>query len=447
MNTFKAIFTDWKIAKRLLITLGLILLFRWGVMIPVPGTTVTGSEFDTGSFLGIMNTLGGGGLTQFSIFALGVSPYITSSIIIQLLSSDVIPSLTNLNKQGERGRIKIEKITRLITIGIAVMQALAIILALSSSGYITIVGYNGTLGMFTLTMIMVSGSLITLWIADQITISGIGNGTSIIIMVGIVARIPTVLSGQLSYFVDSSSTAELYLLGMVNFIFYILFTLGLVWLISFFETSERRLPIQQTGQGLNLINDKQTYLPIKVNPAGIIPVIFSSAIISLPGTIAQFFDTEGAIWVTNNFALTSIFGILFYSLLLILFTFFYAHININSVDTANNFQKSSTFIIGVVPGKDTEKYISKVVTRLTVMGSLGLTFLAIMPYSLTFIGIPKSIAVGGTSMIILVSVAIDLWEQLQARVIASQTNVKQKQKIYQKENKGLEGNSETILFD
>lgn len=447
MQTFKAIFTDWKIAKRLLITLAFIFLFRWGIMISVPGTKVQGNEFDSGSFIGIMNTLGGGGLTNFSIFALGVSPYITSSIIIQLLSTDVIPYLSRLNKQGERGRIKVEKITRILALFIAFMQSLAVILALSSSGYLNLGKYNGLGGIMIITMIMVAGSIITLWIADQITVSGVGNGTSIIIVVGIVARIPSALSSELSFFIGEASTAELILVGTLNFIFYLLFTFGLIWLIAFFETSERRLPIQQTGQGLNLVNDEQTYLPIKVNPAGVIPVIFASAIISLPGTIAQFFgDTRGAVWVVENISLNSIIGVILYALLLFLFGMFYAHININSIEMSENFQKSSTFIIGIKPGDDTEKYISRTVTRLSIIGSFQLMVLAIMPYLLTFTGIPKQIAVGGTSMIILVSVAIDTWEQINARVIASQTTVKQKTKTYQKENK-KKGNSSTILFD
>ncbi len=447
MNTLNAIFTDWKLAKRILITLVFVLLFRLGVMITIPGVEVNTSQaWDTGSFIGIMNTLGGGGLTNFSIFALGVSPYITASIIIQLLSSDVIPSLTRLNKQGEKGRIKVEKITRLTTIGIATMQALAVILALEGSGYIT-GGIDSWSGIMALTAIMVSGSIISLWIADQITMSGVGNGTSIVIMVGIVARIPAMMSGQYNYFIADKNSAELVIIGIMSFIFYLFFTFSLIWLIAFFETSERRLPIQQTGQGLNLINDKQTYMPIKVNPAGVIPVIFASAVISLPGTIAQFFgDTQGAIWVQEHFALTDWFGLTIYSILLVLFTFFYAHININSVDTAESFQKSSTFIIGVTPGEDTERYISKTVTRLSVMGAIELTVLAILPYLLTFTGIPRSIAVGGTSMIILVSVAIDTWEQVQARAIASQTTVKQKQKIHERRQTNKKS-SDTILFD
>ncbi len=452
MQTFKAIFTDWKIAKRILITLAFIFLFRWGIMTPIPGTEITGSEFDSGSFIGIMNTLGGGGLTNFSIFALGVSPYITASIIIQLLSTDVIPSLTRLNKQGEKGRIKIEKITRITTLFIASMQSLAVVLALTTDSgggsYVTLPpSMNGMGGIFMLTLIMVAGSMISLWIADQITVSGVGNGTSIIIVVGIVSRVPAMLGQQIDFFLPDSATAELLLLGAMNFIFYMLFTLGLIWLIAFFETSERRLPIQQTGQGLNLINDEQTYLPIKVNPAGVIPVIFASAIMSLPGTIAQFFgDTQGAQWVIENISLTAPIGITIYAVLMFLFGMFYAHININSIDMAESFQKSSTFIIGVTPGEDTEKYISRTVTRLSIIGSFELTMLAIMPYLLTFIGIPRQIAVGGTSMIILVSVAIDTWEQINARVISSQTTVKQKTKKYQKETKN-KGNSSTILFD
>ncbi len=448
MQTFKAIFTDWKIAKRLLITLAFIFLFRWGIMTPIPGTSVSGTEFDSGSFIGIMNTLGGGGLTNFSVFALGVSPYITSSIIIQLLSTDVIPSLSRLNKQGEKGRIKVEKITRILTLFIAFMQSLAVILALNSTGYLNLGVYNGFGGIMLVTIIMVAGSMVTLWIADQITVSGVGNGTSIIIVVGIAARIPTLMSSELAFFIGDASTAELIMVGAMNFIFYLLFTFGLIWLIAFFETSERRLPIQQTGQGLNLVNDEQTYLPIKVNPAGVIPVIFASAIMSLPGTIAQFFgDTRGAIWVIENISLSAPIGIAIYAILLFLFGMFYAHININSIDMAENFQKSSTFIIGVKPGEDTERYISRTVTRLSIIGSLELTLLAIMPYLLTFFGIPKQIAVGGTSMIILVSVAIDTWEQINARVIASQTTVKQKTKSYQKDTKRDNGSSATILFD
>ena len=448
MNVIKAIFTDWKIAKKVLVTLLFVLLFRWGVMLTIPGVTIVPSEaFDSGSFLGIMNTLGGGGLSNFSIFALGVSPYITASIIIQLLSSDVIPSLTSLNKQGEKGRIKVEKITRLLTIVIAIVQSISVILALSAQGSLDLGEFTGVSGMIILTMIMVSGSIITLWIADQITMSGVGNGTSIIIMVGIVAGIPALISGSYNQFIGSALSSERIMLGIMDFLFYIVFTFSLVWLIAFFETSQRRLPIQQTGQGLNLINDKQTYLPIKVNPAGVIPVIFASAIMSLPGTIAQFFpETEASNWVIVNFSLQKSFGLLFYSLLLVSFTFFYSHININSQETADNFQKSSTFIIGIKPGKETEAYISKVVTRLAFMGAAVLTGLAIMPYILGSFGVPKSIAVGGTSMIILVSVAIDTWEQLEARVISSATTVKAKQKLHVK--KGTNKNqSETILFD
>ncbi len=447
MQTFKAIFTDWKIAKRLLVTLAFIFLFRWGIMISIPGTQVTGQEFDSGSFIGIMNTLGGGGLTKFSIFALGVSPYITSSIIIQLLSTDVVPALTRLNKQGEKGRIKVEKITRIVTIFIAFMQSLAVILALDSSGYLDLGVYNGFAGIMLIASIMVAGSMISLWIADQITMSGVGNGTSILIVVGIASRIPAMLNNELHFFIADGQTAEQVLIGAMNLTFYFLFTMGLIWLIAFFETSERRLPIQQTGQGLNLVNDEQTYLPIKVNPAGVIPVIFASAIMSLPGTIAQFFgDTRGAVWVIEDVSLTAPFGVALYAILMFLFGMFYAHININSIDMSENFQKSSTFIIGVTPGRDTEKYISRTVTRLSIIGSTQLMVLAVMPYLLTFIGIPRQIAVGGTSMIILVSVAIDTWEQINARVIASQTTVKNKTKVYQKETK-KKGSSSTILFD
>jgi len=449
MNVIKSVFTDWKIAKRLLITLLLIFLFRWGTLITIPGINFDEGDIDQSSFIGIMNMLGGGGISKFSIFAMGVSPYITASIIIQLLSSDVIPYLTRLTKQGEKGSIKIEKITRVLTIAIAIVQSLALIIAFDAAGKFTDPSGSpiqiGTTELIGLTMIMVSGSMISLWIADQITTSGVGNGTSIIILIGIVARMPTLMLNQFLWFTGSTSSSEQLLTSVIQFSLYLLFTATLIWLIAYFETSQRRIPIQQTGQGLNLVNDKQTYLPIKINPAGVIPVIFASSIMSLPGTIAQFFQgSAGSFWVTKHFALTDPFGLSIYTLLLILFTFFYAHININSEQISENFQKSSTFIIGVTPGEETEKYISSVVTSLSVIGSAFLTLLAITPYLLTFLGMPRSIAVGGTSMIILVSVSMDTWEQLQARVIASNTTVKQKEKIHKKKN---DSNSHTILFD
>ncbi|AHK22434.1 SecY translocase [Candidatus Hepatoplasma crinochetorum Av] len=420
----REIFTNWKILKRILITLIFILLFRLGTLITIPGVTVTNNDFagDTNSqFLSLLNIIGGGGLLTFSIFALGVTPYITASIIIQLLSADVIPYLTRLNKQGEKGRIKIEKITRIVTIFIAIIQGFAIVFAMNSAGYIeqgTLFESEWAMILFAV-LIMVTGSMISIWIADEITMRGVGNGTSLLIATGIVARIPYKFENIWGLFINDDSFV---FTGFILFLFYLAVAILFVFLLSFFEISERRIPIQQTGKGLNLEEDKQTYLPLKINPAGVVPVIFASAIITLPPTIAQFFpDSAFKEWVIINFSLTSALGLTLYGLLIIAFTYFYAQININPEETAKNFQKSSTFIVGIKPGKETEKYLVRTVNSVSTYGAFLLAFIATLPFILTFFGISQSAALGGTGLIILVSVGIDTTDQIKSRILAEQT--------------------------
>ncbi|BDV03575.1 MAG: protein translocase subunit SecY [Candidatus Hepatoplasma scabrum] len=427
----KEIFTNQKILKRILITLIFILLFRLGTLITIPGVTLTDQDFagNTNSqFLALLNIIGGGGLLTFSIFALGVTPYITASIIIQLLSTDVIPYLTRLNKQGEKGRIKLEKITRIVTIFIAIIQAFAIVLAMNSSGYIeqgTLFDSEWAMVLFAV-LIMVTGSMVSIWIADQITMKGVGNGTSLLIATGIVARIPYKFENIWGTFINDDSFV---FTGFVLVLFYLIIALMFVFLLSFFEISERRIPIQQTGKGLNLNDENQTYLPLKINPAGVVPVIFASAIITLPPTIAQFFpDSSFKEWVIINFSLTSALGLTLYGLLIIAFTYFYSQININPEETAKNFQKSSTFIVGVKPGKETETYLTKTVNSVATYGAFLLAFIAILPFILTFFGVSQSAALGGTGLIILVSVGIDTTDQIKSRILAERAKTQAKVK-------------------
>lgn len=427
----KEIFTNRKILKRILYTLIFILLFRLGTLITIPGVTLSDQDFagDTNSqFLSLLNIIGGGGLLTFSIFALGVTPYITASIIIQLLSSDVIPYLTRLNKQGEKGRIKIEKITRIVTIFIAIIQAFAIVLAMNSSGFIeqgTLFNSEWAMILFAV-LVMVTGSMVSIWIADQITMKGVGNGTSLLIATGIVARIPYKFENIWGSFINDDSFI---FTGFMLVLFYLAIALMFVFLLSFFEISERRIPIQQTGKGLNLESDKQTYLPLKINPAGVVPVIFASAIITLPPTIAQFFPDSGfKEWVIINFSLTSALGLTLYGLLIIAFTYFYSQININPEETAKNFQKSSTFIVGVKPGKETEIYLTKTVNSVATYGAFLLAFIAVLPFILTFFGVSQSAALGGTGLIILVSVGIDTTDQIKSRILAERTKAQSKTK-------------------
>ncbi len=446
LSPFEKLTKHWKIIKRILITLGFVLLFRFGIMITIPGVTLTSESFgDAGGFLSILDMLGGGGLSRFSIFALGITPYITGSLIIQLLSSDVVPYLSKLNRQGEKGRIKLEKITRLTMLGFALIQGLALTLAMSNGGLIELNMANQWLQVILITLILMAGSMITIWIADQITMYGVGSGTSIIILTGILSKVPSNLINTFEFWTGSASEIGAFI-GIITFFGYYFLAFLMIYVIAFFETSERRLPIQETGQGLNLLKDKQTYLPIKVNPAGVIPVIFASAVITLPPTIAQFFpESGGQIWVVDNFSLTSAFGLTLYALLVAAFTFFYASININPEETAENFQKSSTFIIGVAPGEQTRTYISRTVNSVACIGATELTLVAIFPYLLTFAGIPQAVTIGGTSMIIIVSVTVETWEQIKARVIAENTTHVDRATI-----KGfgtIRDTSTTILFD
>ncbi len=403
-------------------------------MITIPGATVE-EQFtqNNGSFLSILNMLGGGGISTFSLFALGATPYITASIVIQLLSSDVIPYLTKLKKQGEKGRVKMEKITRLVAIFIAIIQALSITTAMLGSGFVTIdPGVGGIQFVIFVVIVMVSGSMITMWIADQITMKGIGNGTSLIIFSGIVAQIPYKITTAFDLMVDPNSNS--YLFGFMVFFIYSLIALVTVFILGFIETSERRIPIQQTGQGLNLIGDKQTYLPLKINPAGVVPVIFASAIMTLPPTIAQFLPASNQKdWIIQNFALTSWLGLSLYAILIVAFSFFYAQININPEETADNFKKSSTFVIGVKPGEETRKYLSGVINSITFYGSIALMLIAITPYLLTHLGVPQTIAFGGTGMIIMISVAVETWDQLKSRVVSERT----KKQIQEKADKKI----------
>ncbi len=455
MKTLKRVFGNWKIWKRMLLTIGFILLFRLGTLITLPGATVKPSDYydnyDSGSFIGILSMLGGGGLASFSIFALGVSPYITASIIIQLLSSDVIPALTRLNKQGEKGRIKMEKITRVTAIFLGILQAVAISMAFLNSGTIERTGLfrHEWADITAWTLIMIAGSMISIWIADQITMNGVGNGTSMIILTGIIAELPSKVMRTWDWMTKESNSSQQDFVGITYFFVYLGLALLLMYIIGWVESSERRIPIQQTGQGLNLNKDKQTYLPIKVNPAGVVPVIFASAMITLPPTIAQFWPetSSGRYWTEQWFSLTHWFGLTLFLLMVMGFTYFYAHININAEETADNFQKSSTFIIGVKPGEPTRVHLNRTINSMAFFGSLMLALLAGMPYFIAMSNIPESISIGGTSTIIMVSVGKETWDQIKARAIADDTKPKnKKKKKYGNLGEARTLNDESALF-
>ncbi len=398
------------------ITIGLLILFRFGAILTIPGVTINDSDsFNDQSFFSLLNMLGGGAMQQVSLFALGVSPYITASIIIQLLASDVIPPLARMKQEGQKGQTKMEKITRLTAILIAIIQGLAITLALESSGYITLPSANRWLVVSMMTVIMVAGSMVTLWIADQITIKGVGNGTSLIIFVGIVSTLPFQFIDAFEWIVGSGQETNELLLGLLGFGAYILVFVAIIFVVAFFTESERKIPLQQTGKGLNLGDSDVSFIPFKVNPAGVIPVIFATAIITLPPTIASLFPvSEAQIKVIEIFDLSHPFGLFTYAALIYAFTFFYSHISLDPEKIASNFKKSNTFILGVKPGEDTEKYLKKTINNLCFFGATYLALVSVIPYLFGFI-IPASLTIGGTQVIIMVSVALETWKELKGR--------------------------------
>lgn len=426
---FKEIFTNRQVLAGIFFTLFVLLLFHIGSIISIPGISIPSSYQTTDDFSSLLNLLAGGGLTRMSIFAVGVGPYITSQIIIQLLSSDLIPPLSRMQKQGERGKRKLEVITRIVTLPFCIVQAyavIALILNMNTSGSsdsFTIFGKT-TIGdlsageIIALMAILTGGSYIAIFFGDMITKRGVGNGITVIILAGILSS----LFGNFAAVYNSigskvSPTLSGYRLTVILlFIVYLLFYFLILLVVVFINNCIRKIPIQQTGQGLTSDVKNLPYLPIKLNSAGVIPVIFASSIISIPTTIAQFLSEGSGKWIIQDyFTLSSWTGMLLYFVLIILFTFFYSYVQINPPQMAENFEKSGKFIPGIQSGTDTERHISRVLSRVNWMGSFFLAIIAVLPYFVSKVtGIASGVAVGGTGIIIIVSASLEIWNSIKS---------------------------------
>ncbi len=418
--------------QRVIFTLLIIVLIRFMAHLTVPGVTVKGdiTSQDQNQFLNLISMLGGGTIGKFSIIALGVSPYITASIIVQLLSTDVVPILTRWSKSGEKGRKKLDRLNRLLTIPFAIMQGTATIFTLSKEGIIApkwdnppLGAGNSTFYYFLVPMILVGGTMFMLWLGDQITRKGIGNGISIIIFSGIVARLPFSIKTTFNFWLGSEADPNLFLDGLLKFFVYMIMFLLVIYFVVLLNETERRIPIRQTGSGLSKDAKDRTFLPLKLNSAGVIPVIFASALISAPVTIAQIMainnPTSGFVAFSHKWlSFSSWEGISIYAVLVILFSFLYAQIQINPLKISENFQKSGKFIPGIKPGYQTEKYIQNVINRLSILGSISLAFIAVLPYIVSKLtSLPSSLAMGGTGVIIMVSVALQTIRQIKGRLV------------------------------
>jgi preprotein translocase subunit SecY len=374
-NILVQVFANKTVLIAMALTLTILIIFHIGSIEPLPGIKVTGDALKTDDFTSMLNLLAGGGLSRMSLFSVGVGPYITSQIIIQLLSSDLIPPLSRMAKSGERGKKKLEIITRFITLPFCVAQSYAVVALLlqNSNGEIEIFGKTTMADLnigeiFSLITIFTAGTYIAIFFGDMITKRGVGNGVTLLILSGIVSSLFSnfqVAFNTIASKMDSSTTTHMITL-ILAIILYIIMFIGLLIACVFVNDSTRKIPIQQTGQGLVKEIKDLPYLPIKLNSSGVIPVIFASSLMTIPGTIAQFLpaSNEGGWFINEYLVIEKPVGLALYGLFIILFSFFYSYVQINPQQISENFEKSGKFIPGVRSGKDTEKHITKVLARI-----------------------------------------------------------------------------------
>ena len=411
-----------QVRSKILFTIFIVLVFRIGTSITVPGVNANSLNALSGlSFLNMLSLVSGNAMKNFSVFALGVSPYITASIVVQLLQMDLLPKFVEWGKQGEVGRRKLNQATRYIALVLAFVQSVGIT-----------AGFNALSGAKLLTVpltpqvflviggILTAGSMIVTWLGEQITDKGYGNGVSMIIFAGIVASIPDMVKGiYVDYFVNVPSSRLTSSLIFVAIL--IIAVLLIVYFTTYVEQAKYKIPIQYTkvAQGA----PSSSYLPLKINPAGVIPVIFASSITAAPAAILQFVSASGLNWewvkTAQELVSTSTpTGVALYALLIILFTFFYTFVQINPEKAAENLQKSGAYIHGVRPGKGTEEFMSKLLRRLATVGSIFLGVISILPIvAKDVFGLSEAVAFGGTSLLIIISTGIEGIKQLEGYLL------------------------------
>ncbi|MDR9406791.1 MAG: preprotein translocase subunit SecY [Spiribacter sp.] len=407
-----------EVRQRLTFVVIALIIYRLGAHITIPGIdqAALAQMFDaqSGTILDMFNMFSGGALGRLSIFALGVMPYISASIIMQLMTA-VIPSLQQLRKEGEQGRRQITKYTRYGTLALALFQGIGITVALQNQGVVLNPGPDF---VFIGTATLVTGTMFLMWLGEQITERGIGNGISLIIFAGIVAGLPAALGGTL----ELTRTGEI---GIPTVLMLLALALGVIWFIVFMERGQRRITVNyaRRQQGRKMYAGQTSHLPLKINMAGVIPAIFASSIILFPATIGQWFGEMEGLGFMQRLGQTLSPGqplyIAFYGAAIIFFCFFYTALVFNSRDTADNLKKSGAFIPGVRPGEQTSRYIDKVMTRLTLVGAGYITAVCLLPeFLILYWNVPFYF--GGTSLLIIVVVVMDFMSQLQAHLVSHQ---------------------------
>ena len=429
LNRFVDAFKSKDVRGRIFFTLSILLIYVLGLLIAVPGVTANvGEALADNDILGIMNMLSGGALDSFSIFALGVSRFITASFIVQLLQMGVLPKLQELAEQGEAGRRKINDITRYLGLLLGAVQAYGMIVTLDNRGTFDFSAIFPDLtskwvAYVYVIAIMLAGTMFVMWLSDQITQKGIGNGVSMIIFAGIVKEIPASYSQVWDILVGTKTAGAEMFNGLLLFIAYVMYTAGIILFVIFFELSRRKIPIQQSKASFTQ-QAKMNYLPIKINPGGVIPVIFAQAVLSAPVTILGFIDANSEAYETikNLFSISHLenswpVALMIYIVLIFLFSFMYAHIQIDCEKISENLTRQGSYIPGIRSGSETKKYLSKVLNRVTFTGALSLSFVAAMPYVLPMIFTTlANTSFGGTGLIIVVGVALESCSQMDGYV-------------------------------
>ncbi len=428
METIKAVFKNTSLMKKILFTLMVFLIYRFATYIHVPLinpaviTQVFEDRFGEAGFFGIMDAFTGSALSNYSIIALGIGPYITASIVINLLQMDIVPILKEWSQEGETGKQKINQVTRYLALGLAFIQSLGMTYGFALTGdSIFDIGVDANFLTYTyLALIMTAGTAFLLWLADQITLKGIGNGTSMIIVAGIIAGLPGMFTSLTQEYVIGSGTGAMdYTIFGVVVLMYILIIVG----VTYMQSATRNIPVQYSNRPTSskFKGKSGSNIPLKINSAGVIPVIFAVTILSLPQTILSFVpqiqQSTAGLWLNEMFNYQRPLGYVVYATLIVVFTFFYSFVQINPEKISDNLQKQNAFVPGVRPGIETENYVSKLLFKITVVGATYLLIVASIPIFVGAIfGLPPYIQIGGTSILIVVGVAIETTKQIKTDV-------------------------------
>ena len=408
------------IRNKIIFTLLMLIVFRIGTFVPVPYVDADVlKQTDQMGLIGFLNTFGGGALANFSILAMGIMPYITASIIVQLLQMDVVPKFTEWAKQGEVGRRKLAQFTRYFTIVLAFIQAIAMSYGFNQMYSGSLIKDEGIMTYLTIAIVLTAGTAFLMWLGEQITSKGVGNGISVIIFAGIVAAIPNGINQLYAQQIQDAGDAL-----FINIVIIILLLLAIIAVtvgVIYVQQALRKIPIQYAKRvaGSSQTGGQQTHLPLKVNAAGVIPVIFASAFLMAPQSIILFFgENKTTEFIRNMLDYTQPVGMIIYVALIAAFTYFYAFIQVNPENVADNLKKQGAYIPGIRPGINTQNYLTSVLYRLTFVGAIFLAVISIMPLLFVkFAGLPQSIQIGGTSLLIIVGVALETMKQLESQLV------------------------------